>query len=475
MTESLTVPGISDDETRTLNHLVKQLNEKSKRNRLRSNIYDGKRAVKQLGTVIPAQYTRLAQVLGWGAKGVDGLARRCNLDRFVWADGDIDSLGIRELADSNFLFSEIGQGRTDSLLHGVSYLITTRGLEGEPKSLVHARDGLNATGDWNPRKRALDNLLSVTSRKDDTITGFVLYLDGETISAERNGARWAIARSTHGFGVPADPLVYRPRSSRRMGRSRISRPVIGLQDAALRAVVRLEAHMDIYSIPKLIVLGADEGIFKNADGSPKTSWQVILGRSFGIPDDDDAANPRADVKQFSAESPEPHLAHLNALAKLMARETDLPDSDFALTDMANPTSADAYNASRENLIAEAEGAMDDWSPSIRRTVTRALAIQNGETSVPEAWASIDAKWRSPIYLSRAAQADAGSKQLGAGPEWLRETKVGLRLLGLSEQDIDEALAERRRNAGREVVAAALAQRTQPPAATAPEPGNAVGA
>ena len=458
MTESLTVPGLSDDENRTLNSLAAQLDAKSKRNRLRSNIYDGKRAVKQLGTVIPAQYTRLAQVLGWGAKGVDGLARRCNLDSMSWTGGDLDSIGMQELADSNFLFSELAQGRTDSLLHGVSYLVTTRGAAGEPKALVHARDGLNATGTWNPRRRGLDDFLSVTARKDNKITGFVLYLDGETISAEKDGSRWAVDRSEHDLGVPVDPLVYRPRSSRRMGRSRLTRPSIGILDAALRAVVRLEAHMDIYAIPKLIVLGADEGIFKNADGSPKTSWQVILGRSFGIPDDDDAAQPRADVKQFSAESPEPHLAHLNALAKLEAREFDLPDSDFALTDMANPTSADAYNASRENLIAEAEGAMDDWSVPIRRTVARALAIQNDED--PARFAAIKPKWRSPIYLSRAAQADAGAKQLSVVP-WLAETKVGLELLGLDDSQIERALDERRRNAGRAVVAAALAQRTQP--------------
>jgi hypothetical protein len=446
--------------------LAEKLHEKSKRNRLRSNIYDGKRAVKQLGTVIPAQYTRVAQVLGWGAKGVDGLARRCNLDRMVWTGGDLDSLGMQSLADSNFLFSEIAQGRTDSLLHGVSYLITTRGVEGEPEALVHARDGLSAAGDWNPRKRALDSLLSVTARKDESVTGFVLYLDNLTISGQRDGAKWSIDRSEHTFGVPADPLVYRPRSSRRMGRSRISRPVIGLQDAALRAVVRLEAHMDIYSIPKLIVLGADEGIFKNADGSPKTSWQVILGRSFGIPDDEDAVQPRADVKQFSAESPEPHLAHLNALAKLMARETDLPDTDFALTDMSNPTSAEAYSASRENLIAEAEGAMDDWSVPIRRTVTRALAIQNGLSAVPDEWASIAPKWRSPIYLSRAAQADAGAKQLGAGPEWLKETEVGLELLGLDDQQIQRALAEKRRVAGRAVLTALASRAGAPQEASA---------
>jgi hypothetical protein len=136
----------------------------------------------------------------------------------------------------------------------------------------------------------------------------------------------------------------------------------------------------------------------------------------------------------------------------MARETDLPDSDFALTDMANPTSADAYSASRENLISEAEGTMGDWSVPIRRTVNRALAIQNGLTEVPEAWGSIETKWRSPIYLSKAAAADAGAKQIAVIP-WLAETEVGLELLGLDEQQIRRAMADKRRAAGRAVVAA----------------------
>jgi hypothetical protein len=453
--ESLRIPGLSDDETITLNLLAEQLDRKSRRNILRSSYYDGRRAVKQVGTVIPPQYHNIGLALGWTAKGVDGLARRCNLEKMIWADGDLSSLGIRELEDSNFLLSEISQGVTDSLLHGVSYLITTKGGEGEPAALVHAKDALNATGDWNVRTRKLDNLLSVTSRKDNKITGFVLYLDGLTISAEQDASgSWELDRSEHPWGVPADPLVYGPRSSRRMGKSRITRPVMGYQDAALRALIRLEAHMDIYTIPKLILLGANDSAFQNADGSPKASWQVALGRLFALPDSDDsrASNPRADVKQFAAESPEPHLAQLNALAKLMAREVDLSDADFAITDMANPTAADAYSEAEKSLLATAEGATSDWSVAVRRSVTRALAIQNNLDEVPKEWAGIDTKWRNPKYLSRAAAADAGAKQLGAVP-WLAETEVGLELLGLDEQQIKRALAERRRASGRAVIAA----------------------
>lgn len=454
MSEKLNVTGLSDDENRILNLLVEQLDEKASRNLLRSSYYDGKRAAQQIGTVIPPQYARIGLALGWAAKTVDGLGRRCNLEKMIWPDGDLDSLGIAELADRNFLLSEISQARTDSLIHGVSYLITTQGdtAADESPALVHAKDGLNATGEWNVRKRALDSLLSVTAREDGKITGFVLYLNGLTISAEKSQNAWSVDRSEHPWGVPAEPLIYRPRSSRRMGKSRITRAVMAHQDSALRALIRLEAHMDIYTIPKLILLGADESIFKNADGSMKASWQVALGRQFGIPDDEDAANPRADVKQFDAQSPESHLAQLNAVAKLIARESDLPDSDFALTDMANPTSAESYSASRENLIAEAEGAMDDWSVPIRRTVTRALAIQNGLGAVPPDWSSIAPKWRSPIYLSRAAAADAGGKQIAAVP-WLADTEVGLELLGLDAQQIQRALADKRRAAGRAVVAA----------------------
>lgn len=207
--------------------------------------------------------------------------------------------------------------------------------------------------------------------------------------------------------------------------------------------------MDVFSMPQLWLLGAPDSIFRNADGSQKASWQIALGRTYGIPDNEDAEDPsnaRAEVKQFQASSPEPHLADLNMLAKLSAREYDLADSDFALTDIANPTSADSYSEARESLIAEAEDATDYWSVSVRRSVTRALAIRNGLSAVPESWASITTDYRDPRFLSRAASADAGGKQIAAVP-WLAETRVGLKLLGLTEEQIKEAESERRTNRG----------------------------
>jgi hypothetical protein len=362
------------------------------------------------------------------------------------------------LMAGNRLSARINSALMASLQHGPAFLINTRGDEsvGEPASLIHVKDALNATGEWNNRRQRLDNLLSITGRDaEGKVTAFALYLDRLTVTAEKDSSGWSVNRSEHPWGVPAEVMAYRADERRPLGRSRISRPIMSLHDQGLRAVMRLEGHMDVYAYPEFWMLGADESIFKNQDGSPKASWQVMLGRIKGIPDDEEATNPRADVKKFDAASPEPHLAQLNALAKMFAREASLPDTSVAITDIANPTSADAYDASQNELIAEAEGATDDWTLPLQRSVLRGLAILNGFEAMPNSWETLAPKWRSPRFLSRAQQADAGMKQLTAIP-WLAETEVGLELLGLDEQQIERAMADKRRVQGRATLAALTA-------------------
>lgn len=456
----IVLPGVADDVNDTIGRLVDQLQARRERNALRAAYYDGKHAARLVGSIIPPQYWRLGIVLGWSAKAVDILARRCNLDGFVWPDGDLGALGWSNLADDNTLLSEISQAAVSSLIHGPAFLVTTKGGTGEPPALLHVKDALNATGDWSVRRRSLDNLLSVTTRDDrNQITGLALYLDGRTIEAAIEDGRWTILDDVeHSYGVPVDAMVYKPRPGRPFGSSRISRPVMSLHDQALRTVIRMEAHSDIYAIPDLWVLGADQSLFRNADGTSKAAWQVMMGRLKAVPDQggeearDDALD-RIDVKQFPASSPAPHLMALKQQAQLFAGETSVPLTSLGVSDMTNPTSADSYIASREDLIAEAEGTTDDWARPVARAARRLLQMAHGEALDP-ALSSMAPKWRSPLYLSRAAAADAGSKQLGAVP-WLADTEVGLELLGLDAQQASRALAERRRAEGRAVLASLL--------------------
>lgn len=449
--DRITLPDVGDDTNDLLNHLRAKLDAKTKRNQLRAAYYDAHRLLRNVSPVMPPHYRNLGLILGWTAKAVDLLARRCNLESFIWTGGDLSSVGFDEIWTGNALGSESDQGITSSLIHAAAFTVNTLGGEGEAPALIHFKSALDATGDWNTRRRHLDNLYSVTDRDDDgRPSGIALYLDGTTITAERDGSKWATVDIVkHNYGVPAEVLPYRPRLDRPFGSSRISRPVMALQDEAVRALMRGVGHMDVYSYPEFWMLGADESIFKNADGSLKAQWQVTLGRIKGIPDDENATEPRADVKQFPAASPTPHREWINTISKMFCRETSLPDTAVAITDFANPTSSEAYDASQYELIAEAEGAVDDWTPALNRTMARALAMANRTDA--ETFAGVESQWRDPRFQSRAAQADAGMKQLAAMP-WLAETEIGLELLGLDPQQRKRALAERSRVRGGNILA-----------------------
>lgn len=433
----------------TVNRLLDKLQAHASANFERATYYDMHRYVKSAAGVVPEQYYKLGLVLGWTAKGVDSLRRRCNLDGFTWAGGDLGSLGFDASWEFNRLNAEVPQALTSSLIHSPSFVVNVRGEDGEPA--IYFRDASVATGEWNSRLRRLDNMLSVLDRDDDgAITEVALYEFNRTTTVWRDRYVWRSETREHGDGMPAEPLPYRPRLSRPFGSARITRAGMAIQDSAVRSLIRLEGHMDVYSFPEMWLLGGNQELLDNAS----SAWQVMLGRIKGIPDDDDAPAElaRGEVKQFAGTNPTPHLSALNAYAKMFAREMSLPDTSLAITDMANPTSADAYDASQHELIAEAEGAIDDWSPAIRRAVVRDLAMRNGMSAdqIPASWRSIQPRWRDARYQSKAAQADAGMKQITAAP-WLAETEVGLELLGLSDQQIQRALAEKRRARGSEVL------------------------
>lgn len=458
MEHPLAVPGLTPDEQDVLSANLTQLNAKRSRNLLRAGLYDGKHAVRQVGSIIPPTYYQTAVVLGWPAKAVDLLARRCSVDGWDWSRGDLADAGISEIEEANALGSELNQAFTSALLHSVSFLVATRGMDGEAKAMVHARDALSATGIWSPRSRRLSSALTVSEFESEVAGGkpsaFTLYLDGVTVTTQRRAGRWTVERSEHRYGVPVEPLVYKPRLGRPFGSSRISRPVISAYRQAVRTAIRMEGGADVFAFPQMVLLGADSSVFKDADGSMRPAWQVALGRVFALPDDEDATNPRAQVQRFEGASPEPHLKMLRQQAELFSGETSIPITSLGVSTDGNPTSAESYIASREDLISEAEGTGDDFSPALSRTMARLLAIQN-DGDVEDFTGAVP-RFRSPIYTSRAAAADAGAKQIASVP-WLADTEVGLELLGLSPAQIKRALADKRRIVGRGVLDALRSQ------------------
>jgi hypothetical protein len=441
-------------EQASLDELVVQWREKRPRNNLRAAFYDMKNSTHQLmAPTVPQVVRNRKFVLGWSSIAVDKLNRRCNLDGFYDANGvDLGSLGLDDVVRDNRLISEVSQAGTSSLIHAVSWLVTTQGdtQAGEPPVLINARDASTATGMWDVRRRAMRSFLSISALDDKgEPSSMTMYLPNLNVLMAKRDGRWFVTRRTHRFGVPVDPMRYRPRLGRPFGSSRITRAVMSIHMQALAAMIRADVNGEAYSLPRYVLLGATEEAFKNADGSAKPTWQAAWDAVWAIGDDDSMPDnlARADVKQFNGQSPEPQNAHLRMLAQMFSGETGIPIGELGLIGDANPTSAEALQVSRDDLIAEAEQTTDGWSPDLSRSVARALEMRNG--SVP-AELDIRPHWRNPMHVSRSAAADAGSKVIDKMP-WLAETEVGMEIVGLTADQIRRAQSERRRAVGRGVL------------------------
>lgn len=445
----IAVPDLTHSEQNALDELVTQWREKRNRNALRAGFYDMKNATRHLmASTAPPAVRRRAFVLGWSSIAVDKLNRRCNIDGFYDRNGyDLDSLGLADLSRENRLHLELSQTGLSSLIHAVSFLVTTQGDTdaGEPEVLVLGRNALTGTGMWDPRRRAIRSFLSITDLDDNgEPVGMTMYLPNLNVTMTKAGGRWNVERREHVYGVPVDPIRYKPRLGRPFGSSRITRAVMSIHGQALAAMIRADVNGEAYSLPRYVLLGATEQAFQNADGSAKETWQAAWDAVWAVGDDEDASQPRADVKQFTGQSPEPQNAHLRMLAQMFSGETGIPIGELGIIGDSNPTSYDALLASRDDIISEAESTTDGWAPDMSASITRALEMLNGG-DLPDGL-DVLPKFRNPMHISRAAAADAGTKVIDKLP-WLAESEVGLELMGLSPDQIRRAMADRRRLGG----------------------------
>lgn len=412
------------------------------RNQIRTAYMDARRAVRSLSPMLPPYLRNAGAALGWPAKAVESLSRRARLEGFAAAGADLDALGVSSLLVDNQYMSEVRQTELSSLVHAVAWEIVTEGGPGEPDVLITSKTAVDGSGTWNRRTRRLDAFLSVNEwHADGDPRDFALYFPGRTVVVV---GRRVESVQLHDLWVPVHPVRYKPRHDRVFGQSRISRPVMYLTDSAVRAMLRMEGTADFYGTPHLLLLGASLDQFAKADGSAVNTWDFLMSKINGLPDDEQAANPRAEVTQIAQATQQPHLDTIDTIAAAFAGETNIPVSSLGVgVKQANPTSEGSYEASREDLIAEAEDAADTWGHGHVRVVQDAWRLLHGGAELPDELRRLRAVYRDPRQTSRAAAADATVKLVGAFP-WMAESDAILEAIGLPSGLVERLRADKAR-------------------------------
>src|SRR5690606_16973792 len=141
-------------------------------------------------------------------------------------------------------------------------------------------DALWSSALWDKRMRELSAALAITDANDyGEPTAAILYRRDATIVLAKIGGAWAAQdRQQHNLGrtlceaLPNDPQLSRP-----LGRSRITREVRYLTDAALRTMIRAEVASEFFSAPQRYALGAKEDAFAD-----HTRWSIVMGRMLAL-------------------------------------------------------------------------------------------------------------------------------------------------------------------------------------------------
>lgn len=470
------VVGLAEDDAALMARLVKQWQAKRARNALRRQYRDMQVTVGFLGASVPP-YMRdqLDIVCGWPDKAVTSLASRCMWDGVTSPSGEEDPLGAMSLLHDNRFDLLVPELVDATLTYCCSFVVALPGdpAAGDPDVVVTGADALWATGLWDVRRRGLEAGLLVDSADDNGKPTSMLLLTSEHVTRLALGDRgWvAVARMDHSLGrVPMEPLPYRPALGRPFGRSRISREVMSITDRVVRAGFRTEVSSDLYAAPALLLLGADETMFQNAQGEKVPLWSWYMGRLKSLPKDEDGDKPSLQV--IPQQSMEPFLAMKRALAAEFASATSLPISALGIV-QDNPSSAEAIYAAKEDLVIEAQNTTRSIGYGLNRIVQDAICLRDGipVSEMDDEVRNLATRWRNPAMPSVVSQSDAVVKQISAIPE-LAQTDVALEELGYSAEQIVRIRSQIKRAQAGGVLDRLLAS-TPAPAAPAPqEPAEA---
>ena len=444
------VHGLNAETQALLNEMVAQWAAKLPRNVERMIYLDAKNKLDDLGVSLPPSLVdKLDVAVGWPEKAVYEVANRIVFERVVSPDGGRDPLELRRLLRDNRFAVEFPQAVVSSLAQSCAFVSTTPGdtALGEPAGLVMFHSALWATGLWDQRRRALkaSMIISATDRSGRP-TVITIGLPREHVICAKGDRGWYVEQViVNPLGrTSMEMLPFRPSTDRPFGRSRIDRVVMSLTNRAVRAGARLEVHSELFTSMKLLLMGAGDEAFKDANGQMVPLWSFFLGRVNTLSKDEDGDTP--ELEQIRSESPEPHIAVGRDLASKFSGHTGVPMSSLGIS-TDNPESADAKKVAREDIVTDVEKQQIIYGDALHRSLENLVMIRDGLSEPPPEMLDLSLKWRRADRPTLVSLADAGTKQLVAAPA-LADTEVGLELLGLDPDQIDRALGEIRRRDGR---------------------------
>lgn len=403
--------------------------------------YEGAQRLVHLGLAVPPELRVFQVVVNWPRVAVDAVEERLDIEgfRFPGADGADDDLWA--VWQANAMDEQSQLGHVDALALRRAYVAVGTNEADRSTPLITVESPREMVAEIDPRTRKVRAALKVYDVQDGRPSKATLYQPDATVWLEhREGAWGEVDRDTHALGaVPVVPLVNRPRLGDLSGSSEMA-DVIGLTDAACRALTNLQVAQETHAVPQRGVLGASKGDFVDQDGNPLPVWQAYFGALWAL------ENSEAKTFQFTASDLRNFHETVNHYAALVASVTGLP-MRYLGQNTANPPSADAIRADEARLVKRCERKQRAFGGAWEDVMRLALRLRGD--ALPPTASRLETVWRDPATPTVAQQADAAVKLYAAGITTRRQVRedVGYSAAQIERMERDDTSAADRLLAG----------------------------
>lgn len=188
-------------------------------------------------------------MLGWATQAVRKPALRSQFDGLRLPGSD-DPFELGEVLARNNFSLEFGQSIVSAYTHGVSLVTVAKGAVGEAPVQIQAHSSESSSALWDRRMRRVSAAMTISEvGKDEKPVEFIAYLPHVVLSCVFTpGSGWSAERYANPSGrAQAVAITNDPQTRRPFGRSRLTNAVMGLNDMAVRAYVRMEGNAEFYS------------------------------------------------------------------------------------------------------------------------------------------------------------------------------------------------------------------------------------
>lgn len=425
------------------------------RNARLKNYYEGDIQPAPIGIDIIPHGVNVDANCDWPRKAVTSVAERCQFDGFVF-NGDYQDDGLDKVLLDNAFKSAFNLNTPSELIHGCMF-----GTVGsfQDKTIMRLHTAETAAGTWDMASGRLasgfviaDSSRTSWSPLSPVPTQVNLHLPGEiVVLTQADTAKWTARAMPTPLDRPMmEVFAYRATGLKPFGQSRITSTVMSLTDEVIRTMQYMAVSSAFFATPQKYLLGLTDDQF---DAMQSNKWATYIGNLLLATADDEGNKPT--FGQLSPASPQPYIDILRTYAMLFSGATGVPLNSLGII-QDNPSSAEAINAAREDIIIAAQDLIESNQIGLRNMALMAMAVNNNTDidSLTDDQKSVTAHFADPSKPSIVSQADAIVKIASVAP-WIAESEVFLEYLGFEESDRKRLISDKAKINAQSLLASAM--------------------